>query len=204
MIYFVQGVLAEIQETAVILECNGIGYQIFVPTSLLPSLREKNETHKLYTYYTVREEQALLYGFQTKHERDFFILLISVSGVGPKMGLRILSALPYTQLLDVLSQSDSQALLRVPGVGKKMAERITLELRDKVTPFIGGSSDDNALSVTQQNYLSYSFENDLLLALKTLGYNSGEARQALVKSKRLLDPEMNLEEGLKIVLKNAS
>ena len=168
MISKVTGEIIFATEKFIIVETNGIGYKIFVPKDV--SLLNKKEGTKisLWTYLAVREDAQTLYGFSEKDEQDFFELLISISGIGPKTALGIMSVATTDSLKRAIKTGEVGPLVKISGISKKMADKIVLELRDKV---IGETKD----------YEGLKEESDALEALKTLGYSHDEARDALKK-----------------------
>ena len=149
----------------IIIETNGIGYKVFATTSLL-SISKLDQNQKVWTYLAVRENALDLYGFSDKKELDFFELLNTISGVGPKTALNILNVATVDSLRKAISSGDTAHLTKVSGLGKKMADKIVLELKGKL-----GSYEEVALGLKE--------EIDALEALKSLGYSHKEAREAL-------------------------
>jgi len=168
MIAFVKGNLADVRAGAVVIEAGGIGYKVQVPLSLLHSLPAKGGEVMLHTHLAVREDAFTLYGFREPGELDFFIKLLSVSGVGPRVALAILTIFPPGELGRIIAGGDTASLTRAPGVGKKTAGRIILELKDKV-----------AAPVPEQENAGGRTEFDAVEALEALGYSAVEARKAV-------------------------
>ena len=170
----------------VILEVGGVGYKVFVSTETFSQLKNQTETITLMTHLVVREDALDLYGFIDQTELDFFELLIGISGVGPKSALSILSLAPPETLRKAISSGNTQYLTQVSGIGRKIAEKIVLELRDKIGALEG---EDNNLEQ----------EAEAIMAMEALGYSTREAREAL----RQLPPEIT-DTGAKIkeALKN--
>jgi Holliday junction DNA helicase RuvA len=197
MIYFIRGILSELKSDSVIIDVNGIGYQVICPESTLNQLPNSGVEIKLHTYHHIREDQHLLFGFTTLADRDFFIVLTSVSGVGPKLGIKILSALPAAHLTQAIIQSNLVQLTQISGVGKKMAERMIIELKDKLTELYGhtGISESAIHPPTQP------FTDDLILACKSLGYSYNEIKQGIQKAGSLLSQTQTLESNIKVLLK---
>lgn len=164
MIGFVQGKIESSNDKYLIVNVNGIGYKIFISLSTFKNLPEKGEKVKLYTYLYVREDKMHLYGFLNQEELEFFELLVSISGIGPKGALGILTVASVKTLKKAIASGESEILTKVSGVGKKIAEKVVLELRNKVD-----SIDD------------VSFDNEAIDALVALGYRLNEAREALRK-----------------------
>jgi len=150
----------------VILDVGGVGYKVFVSTETISQLKNKFETITLLTHLVVREDALDLYGFIDQAEQDFFELLIGISGVGPKSALSILSLAPPETLRKAISSNNTSYLTQVSGIGRKIAEKIVLELRDKI-----GSLESDGNSLEQ--------EGEAIMAMEALGYSAREAREAL-------------------------
>jgi holliday junction DNA helicase RuvA len=193
MIYYVKGILNDILADSIIIETNGIGYNILIPSSYKKDLPEIGKQLKLFTYHHIREDQELLFGFLNEQQKQFFLKLTSVSGIGPKVGIKILSELSITQLAHAILGNKIATLVSLPGVGKKMAERLIIELKDKL---------DMVPATTTASALDNSYINDLSLALKTLGYSKGEISKAISNSEHLLSNNDELTTSIKHVLKN--
>jgi Holliday junction DNA helicase RuvA len=185
-----------IQKTAgqVILDVGGVGYRLLIPLSTYYALPDEGIV-RLQVHTHVREDALLLFGFLTETEKDLFGLLLSVSGVGPKVALNILSHLPANDLQQALSQGNAKHLATVPGIGKKTAERLVLELKEKVTP-----AQTSGIGQTARGpRTSPDFREDALSALINLGYKENLSRKALDTLD--LPPDAPLEEILKQALK---
>ncbi|MEE3468458.1 MAG: Holliday junction branch migration protein RuvA [Eubacterium sp.] len=201
MIGYVKGTIESVHEGFVLLENNGIGYEIFVPASELERMPHAGEEVRLYTYLHVREDAMQLYGFLTRDACDFFKLLITVSGVGPKAALSILSTLDVDALRFAILAEDSKSIAKSPGIGKKTAEKIVLELRDKCDADDYLSSDVSLVSQsTTSTADTSSAAKDAIEALVALGYSSSDAMRA-VKSVVALSPDLDTESILKNALK---
>ncbi len=185
MIGHLKGTIIHNDLKSVILDVGGVGYKIFTNIGSLES--EKNKIAEFWTYLAVRENALDLYGFRTKEELDFFELLITVSGIGPKSALAILSIATVSNLRHAIATSDTSHLVKVSGVGKKNAEKIVLELKDKI--------DGHSLGETT----SMSGDVDALLALKSLGYDERESREALKKVKDAKDTSDKIKKALKLL-----
>ncbi len=182
MIYYIRGILTEYTEEGVVLEAGGVGYQITVPTSLLAELPSPGEEVKLYTYYQVAEDAEKLFGFATREERTLFTQLIKVNGIGPRLAVSVMSVMSPDALRLAVISGDVKAIAQAPGMGKKTAEKLILELKDKIDaaqilnaaqpPAAGGSAV----------VLSDAF-SEAVAALQSLGYSSSEA----LKTVRSLD-----------------
>jgi Holliday junction DNA helicase RuvA len=198
MIFYVSGRLEYIDPNFVVLDVNGMGYKVTVPETLSQSLPAIGETVKLYTVFHVREDQQQLFGFLSTEDKAVFLLLTSVSGVGPKVGIKILSTLAISDLIPAIQQENLAVLTSVSGVGKKMAERVIIELKDKVAALYAYSESEKTPT---QTTIAPSLSDDLTLALKTLGYNSEEIKRAIKQASAMLEPTLSLENSIKIILK---
>ena len=177
MFYYLNGTVAEILPGLAVIDCGGVGYACTTTTATLSSLR-KGEREKLYTYFHVAENAFGLYGFATQSELNSFKLLIGVSGVGPKAALAILSAGTPETLAMAVFTGDEKALTAAPGVGKKLAQRIILELKDKMAKETGGELDFS--SGTPAKQVSFTSKaSEAAQALAVLGYSSQEVSAAL-------------------------
>lgn len=174
MITFIHGVLVEKQPMRVVLETSGVGYEIFIPLSSYDRLPVLNATCRLLTYDYVREDQRTLYGFQTEAERSMFILLLGVTGIGPKIALGALSGMSLSELAAAIGTGDVQRLGAVSGIGKKKAERMVVELRDKVGDSEIFAAADRAGGEPGAGETITA--RDAMLALVALGYKQNEAR----------------------------
>ncbi|HHZ13133.1 MAG: Holliday junction branch migration protein RuvA [Caldicoprobacterales bacterium] len=173
MFAYIKGTLEEIHPQKVVLEVGGIGYEIMVPESIIPKLPEIGSQLKLYTYFNVREDIQELYGFNNREEKSIFEKLITVSGIGPKVSMAILSVLTPTQLALAIVTDDIKTLCTAPGVGKKTAQRIVLELREKINKeALIGQENLDSVDATLDS------QNEVIEALMALGYQHQEARQA--------------------------
>jgi len=199
MIYQLSGKLIEKNESDIVIDIQGIGYQVFAPSTVIHSLPSLNESTTIYTFHYIREDQQVLFGFSSKEERELFIKLTSVSGIGPKVGIKILSTMTSSVLIQAIATGNVTQLTQTPGVGKKVAERLIIELKDKLpSVYTDMDQSENTISVqTQENPL----KKDLTLALKTLGYHQDEIKRALAKSKDMLTDQHSLEDGIRILLK---
>ena len=190
MIARLNGLLIEKSPPFIVLDCNGVGYEVEVPMSTFYNLPEVGVKIQLLTYMVVREDAQLLYGFGSEQEKSTFKQLLKVNGIGAKSALSILSGVSIDDLVHAVSNQDVAMLTRVPGVGKKTAERLLLELKDKFS--VTGS-----ITTTTQ---AKSASHDILNALITLGYNEREAVMAV----KLLDKDISVAEGIKQALKSLS
>jgi len=177
MIAFLEGTLAEAWPTRAVINCQGIGYEVLIPVTTYDRLPQPNEKVRILTHLVIREDDHTLYGFFTPGERDLFRLLLHhVSGVGPKTALSILASTTPATVRDAVATGDTTTLAKLTGLGKKTAERIVLELRDKLPALdalAGGTPSKGSPTPLAGN------SQDALLALLALGYKSAEAQKAL-------------------------
>ena len=177
MIGYLKGKIMQKTATDVLLENNGVGYEITCSNQALQGLKQ-GEVGEVYTYMAVREDGVSLYGFDSLQEKNMFLKLITVSGVGPKMGITVLSGLSLTELITKIATSDVKGLSKVKGLGKKTAERIILELREKVGAVDVETGDEQTSAVEQD----FAINNDALLALMSLGFTKAECVEAIKKA----------------------
>lgn len=169
MISFLIGIIEEKKDNTVILNVNGVGYELITSVNTLSSLPLQGESIKIYTYMAVREDGIFLFGFSTQEERELFYKLITVSGVGPKMAITILSGLSLSDLTVAIIKEDSKLLSKIKGLGKKTAERICLELKDKLS---GMAIEDNTNFEVTYDEDAVQMATDTLISL---GINKNEA-----------------------------
>jgi Holliday junction DNA helicase RuvA len=201
MITFLHGKLVEALPTQVIVDVNGVGYEVLIPLSSYDKLPQPGQELKLLTHLVVREDAHMLYGFMTVAERELFRLLINtVSGIGPKIALNVLSGISVTAFRGAVANGDVKALSQVSGVGRKTAERIVVELRDKIGAAGAweARSAQRALSPDDQKL------NDAVLALMALGFKQIEAHDTARKAQAMLGPEATTEELVRACLKKAA
>jgi len=177
MIAFLKGTIANISEGQVVIETNGLGYICYVPNNVASSLKTDEEA-KIITHMVVREDDISLYGFLTYQDKDLFLRLLSISGVGAKVALSILSGLSGDRLIEALASGDTAALSSIKGIGKKTAERIVLELKDKVSADFGDSMR-GIISATGTFVPVSSATNEAITALVSLGYSKAEAARSV-------------------------
>ena len=190
MIGRLTGTLADKAPPQILLDVNGVGYELDVPMSSFYNLPALGERVTLLTHFVVREDAQLLYGFLTGEERATFRELIKISGVGPRTALSILSGLSVAELSQAVTQQQAGRLVKVPGIGKKTAERLLLELKGKLGPDLGAPG----AGVTSDA------QADIVQALISLGYNEKEASAAL----KALPPDVAVADGIKLALKALS
>jgi Holliday junction DNA helicase RuvA len=198
MIAHLTGILFSKSPQSVIVDTAGVGYQIFIPLSTFYQLPDELEKVNLHVYTHVREDVIQLFGFQTEREREVFSLLISVSGIGPKLALNILSGIGLDDLLSAIGRADSERIAAVPGVGKKTSQRITLELKEKASYLSEGIE---APSRERPQIKDKMIFDDALSALINLGYQSRFAKRA-IENVLFKDNEIDLETLLKEALRS--
>ena len=191
MIGRLKGLLLEKTPPHVIVDCHGVGYEVEVPMSTFYNLPALGESVTLLTHFVVREDAQLLYGFGTDRERATFRQLLKVNGVGAKSALSILSGLSVDDLIQAIALQETAMLTRVPGVGKKTAERLLLELKDKFS--VDGLTNASSSAIR-------SSSGDVLNALLALGYNEREALAAV----KQLPAEVAVTDGIRLALKTLS
>jgi holliday junction DNA helicase RuvA len=189
MIGKLTGVLGDKNPPEVLVECGGVGYEVFVPMSTYYNLPARGEPVSLLTHFVVREDAQILYGFATAMERESFRQLIKISGVGPRTALAVLSGMSVADLAHAITAQESARLVKVPGIGKKTAERLLLELKGKLGADIGAPAGGVAGN-----------QGDILQALVALGYSDKEATLAL----KALPADVSVSDGIKSALKALS
>ncbi|MDF5778024.1 Holliday junction branch migration protein RuvA [Pseudomonas syringae pv. syringae] len=193
MIGRLRGSLAEKQPPHLVLDVNGVGYEVEVPMTTLYRLPHVGETVTLHTHLVVREDAHLLYGFYEKRERELFRELIRLNGVGPKLALALMSGLEVDELLRCVQAQDTSALTRIPGVGKKTAERLLVELKDRFKAWeaLPGTFTLVSNGPNQAEPVA-SAESDAVSALISLGYKPQEASKAVsaIKEKDLSSADL--------------
>lgn len=201
MITFLHGKLVEALPTQVTVDVNGIGYEALIPLSSYDKLPRPGQEVKLLTHLVVREDAHLLFGFMTPAERELFRLLIhNVSGIGPKTALNVLSGMSVTAFRGAVAGGDVKSLSQISGVGKKTAERIVVELKDKIGPagVWEAASAGRALSVEEQKI------NDAVLALMALGFKQVEAHEAVRAALAALGAQAGVEDLVRASLKKGA
>jgi Holliday junction DNA helicase RuvA len=199
MITFVEGTLEEVLPSMIVVNAGGIGYQILIPLSSYNTLPATGSRLRILTHHHVREDAQMLYGFSTSQERDLFRLLLAhVSGVGTKLALAILSGMSVDQFKGAVVTSDIAAISKIPGVGKKTAERVVLELKDKlgVAAEWEAASRENAPSGIERHL------HDAVLALISLGYKQADAHKAVKAVLPRLPPGSSAEDVVRESLKH--
>jgi Holliday junction DNA helicase RuvA len=197
MIAHLSGQLFKKSTQSVIIEAGGIGYEVFVPLSTFYTLPEAGERVNLHIFTHVREDALILFGFYTRLEKELFLMLISVSGIGPKLSVNILSGIGPEELLKAMGRGDAVRLQAIPGVGKKTAERIALELKDRASQILGREEIplEPVTAAADKRLI-----DDSLSALLNLGYSRKSAGRAIEKARSVIK-EMSLEGLIKEALK---
>jgi Holliday junction DNA helicase RuvA len=193
MIAHIQGRLHFKSPENLIIDVDGIGYQVHVPLTTFYELPDVGDTVALYIHTHVREDALQLYGFQAQEEKALFVRLMGVAGIGPRLAVNILSGISPAELAECLGQGNLARLISIPGVGRKTAERIMVEMRDKLAAL--AADRDIALSV--KSAADEAVMNDAISALVNLGYKKGVARKAIEEAVERLQGEINLEGLLK-------
>ncbi|CCW32180.1 Holliday junction branch migration protein RuvA [Xenorhabdus nematophila] len=205
MIGRLRGTVLEKQPPLVLLETNGVGYEVHMPMTCFYELPEIGQQAILFTQFVVREDAQLLYGFNDKQERALFRELIKVNGVGPKLALAILSGMSAQQFVTAIEQEAIASLVKLPGVGKKTAERLVVEMKDRFKGLNGDlfnqSSDINLPAAAKQTNSDADIEGEAAAALVSLGYKPQEASRMVSKVVKLgADCETLIREALRAAL----
>lgn len=204
MISFLKGTIDEIEVDSIVVDVNGVGYDVYITSTMLAKLPQKTSEIKLYTHHHIREDAQTLYGFLTKKDRETFKTLLSVSGVGPKVALGVLSVLDANSLVSAVVSNDVKALSSCPGIGKKTAARLILELKDK----FGSLVDDDTVTMPvglNSPDLKNNVIKDAKNALVSLGYSLREVNSVFSKiTPEQLNQSADVEEIIKLFLKNVS
>ena len=180
MIAFVKGILSEIGEGKAVVDCGSLGYEINVPSSVTGAVRIGSEV-KLYTFLNVREDEMSLFGFLDQDSLSMFKLLITISGIGPKGALGVLSVMSVSDLRFAVLAGDAKSISRAPGIGQKTAQRIVMELKDKVSISDSFDSSGNVGSAAALTGEESSAKSDAIIALTELGFSSSDALRAVSK-----------------------
>lgn len=191
MIGRIQGTLVSVHPPRLLVDCQGVGYEIDVPMSTLYQLPETNQKITLLTHFQVREDAQQLFGFATETEREAFRQLIKISGVGSRTALAVLSGMSVNELAQAIAMQEAGRLTQVPGIGKKTAERLCLELKGKLAPDLG---------ITTGIPHVIEASSEVLQALLALGYSEKEAQLAL----KQIPPDCTVSDGIRMGLKYLS
>ena len=195
MIEYLFGTVVTRRPTSCVVDVGGVGYEVTIPMSTFELVPKAGSTFKFYTHHHVREDAELLFGFASTEERAVFRTLIGVSGVGPRLGVAALSALPADELRRCVASSDVASLTRIPGVGRKTAERIIVELRDRLGP-IEGDSPGKQEPADQKS----TIRTDAVLALESLGLSRAAAEKQVTTVLRKQDVD-SAEELIRLALR---
>ena len=196
MITFLEGVLADKDPTRVVLNVGGVGYEVFIPLSSYDRLPAEGVACKILTYDHVREDIHSLYGFLTADERRMFLMLLNVNGIGPKLAMTALSGLSIRDLKAAIAQADVKRLSSISGIGKKTAERIVVELRDK----LGAGEAMEAITAKGETTPDRVRARDAILALISLGYKQADAQQMVRQAVEGAKPDATVEEVVRRAL----
>ena len=198
MIALLSGKIAYKGISHLVVETQGVGYRVFIPLTTFYELPEAGQTITLHIHTSVKEDAINLFGFYTREERELFQMMISVSGIGPKVAMNILSGISSAELLEAISGGHLAKLITIPGIGRKMAERLILELKDKA---IKKMAADRIPAADAKRKLSESIREDVLSALVNLGYKANAARDVVDKVARDTREELAMDQLLKKALK---
>ena len=197
MINFIEGKLKEILDNKIVVETSGVGYDIFFPASNFKNLPELETEIKIFTYMHVKEEEMSLYGFLTREDKEMFLRLLTVNGVGPKGALNIISTLGFSTLMKAISSEDSKLIASVQGIGSKTASKICIELGDKVRKMNFEGKLDIIKQNNESNRKVSAIKDEVVEAMVKLGYKENKAREVVA---RLV---INGDETVSDILKNA-
>lgn len=181
MIGLVRGIILEKQPPQLIVDVQGIGYEIDAPMSTFYQLPDVGLEASLFIHFVVREDAHHLYGFYTRDERLLFRTLLKVNGVGPRLALTILSSIAVDEFVRCVLNNDTASLVRLPGIGKKTAERLVMEMRDKLSDWCQAAKAEGATLVKQDNNGRHQILQDAISALISLGYKQQEANRIVTK-----------------------
>ncbi len=204
MIEFLQATLYSIEEDSIILQVNGMGYQVFVPNPIQYSVF-LDQPLFVYTHHHMREDWMGLFGFKTKEERNLFRLFLSVSGIGPKVALSMLAQVEPKQVIQAIVREDERTLTKLPGVGKKTAQRIILDLKDKLKEFTFKDTTSDKIEAYATSHMDKGKDADLQEALKALGYHDQEVQRAIYHLTGAIDQgesiDILIKKALQILMK---
>lgn len=194
MIGYLHGRVIALYTDHCLLDVHGVGYRVFVANSTRTKLRQREEA-SLFIYTSVREDAIVLYGFATEEEYDLFLQLIGVSGIGPKVALGILSAITVEGLCRAIQNKQASILTKLPGIGKKSAERLILELKDKVA--FRGSAEEELLTIENDEEVGDDAASEAMAALQSLGYTPSEIAPVIRKTAKYKTTEAIIKASLK-------
>ena len=196
MITFLKGTLTDALPTQAVIDVNGIGYEVLIPLSSFEKLPELGQAVTLKTQLVVREDSQTLYGFATDNERELFKMIQSVGGIGPRLALNVLSGMNVASFKGAISAGDVKRLSSINGIGKKTAERMVLELKDKIGPVTGTTAAPGQVLAPRDKTIA-----DAAAALEALGTKPAEAQKAAQAAQAMLGPQAAVEELVRAALK---
>lgn len=197
MIEYIKGILSEKEVTRVAIEAHGVGYNISIPLSTYEKLPETGTNLLLHIHYLVREDAHKLYGFLSKTEREMFRHLISITKIGPKVALNVLSGITVNDLVNCINSGDSSRLEKIPGVGQKTAQRLLIELKGKVGPALGSRISEGSLVVNSTNL---KIRDEAFAAMVSLGYNDKQVQKAFTRVEQTISVSAPVEEWIRKAL----
>ncbi len=196
MIIFLEGILEEKHPARAVINAGGIGHEIIITLNTYEDLPSKGTKVRLQTHHHIREDAEILYGFSNNSERDFFVTLIGISGVGPSLAINILSGLPLYTLRSAIASEDAKRLSSIKGIGKKTAERIIVELKDKISILSVAEEKSKSGSLSSEERIL----NDAVLALVALGYRNADAYTAVKLVLSESETDLPVEEIVRVAL----
>jgi len=197
----IEGVLTEVGPLMAVLEINGLGYEVLIPVTTAEKLPQLGKQAKLFTKVVYRDDSQTIYGFHNREDREFFVLLVEkVSGIGPRIALSILSKMSVQILKNAIAASDTGLLAKCPGIGKKTAERIVIELKDKVVPATPAGALAVSAGTAADTPAAYRNLQDAVAALMTLGYKASDADKSVRAVLGKIGSKATAEELIKAAL----
>jgi len=197
MIEYIKGVLTEKEVTRVAIEAHGVGYNISIPLSTYEKLPETGTNLLLHIHYLVREDAHKLYGFLSKTEREMFRHLISITKIGPKVALSVLSGITVNDLVNCINSGDSRRLEKIPGVGQKTAQRLLIELKGKVGSSLVSGISEGSMVVNPANI---KIRDEAFAAMVSLGYNDKQVQKAFSRVEQTVSASAPVEEWIRKAL----
>lgn len=198
MIEYIKGILSEKEVTRVALEAHGVGYAISIPLSTYEKLPETGSDLRLHIHYLVREDAHKLYGFMTKSEREMFRQLISITKIGPKVALSVLSGITISDLVHCINNGDSSRLEKIPGVGQKTAQRLVMELKGKFGPLTASAAPVHSSQTISA--ATSSIRDEAFAAMISLGYNDKQVQKAFSRVEQTVTESAPVEEWIRKAL----
>ncbi|MEC7838942.1 MAG: Holliday junction branch migration protein RuvA [Chlamydiota bacterium] len=200
MYAYISGKLTKATPLYVIIELSGVGYQVYIPASAHAKLPQLGEQLHLFTCFVVRELSQTLYGFISEQEKEIFEVLLAISGIGPKIALSILGHLSPVELCDAVANHDTKSICKVPGIGRKSAERLMIEVKDKLAAMAPDSPSRFAVDLNGGKHAD--LVQDAMSALINLGYNQAVAKKAIKKTLESVSDATDLAQLIMLSLKN--